>query len=93
MKNMNWVNNFLGYLDIIRWGYVGCCRLGIDCRLRLITITRPVARSALYLLQFSYLDCEYETLPIANHYTNDNQCISQTNSVIHYVNSPCLGHT
>ncbi len=35
--------------------------------------------------RFSYLDHEYETLPTANHYTNDNQCSSQTNCAIRYV--------
>ncbi len=48
MKNMNWVNNVLGYRDVIRWGYVGCCRLGIDCRLRFITITGQVVRGTVF---------------------------------------------
>ncbi len=31
--------------------------------------------------RFSYLNREYDTLLTANHYTNGNQCSSQTNSL------------
>ncbi len=41
----------------------------------------PLSMVMVVLSRFSYLNREYNTVPTANHYTNANQCSSQTNSL------------
>ncbi len=43
------------------------------------------------LSRLTYLDLEYETIPVANHYASFSVCSSQMNNIVYYVIDPYLG--